>query len=349
MALALLAEGSFWLPEKASTFADQHDALFYFILGICAFFTVLVTFLMFFFAWRYRWRPDFAPDHTHTHHNGLELTWTIVPTVILVAIFGFGFSTFLDMMTSPEGAYEIRVTGRKWSWSFEYPTGKTSNVLHVPKGQPVRLVLQSQDVIHSVFVPAFRVKRDVVPGRLNKMWFEATKLGEFPLYCAEYCGTNHSQMNTTVRVQRPAAFDQWVQDVGPGTQDPVERGRHWHKRYGCQACHSLDGSSKTGPTWKNLFGSKEKLSSGETVTVNEAYVRESIMEPGAKITKGYGNVMPKMPQITDDQINDIIALMKSVSKHYERTPGRGDDGDGEQASATQEAEAESDSSEEEPP
>jgi cytochrome c oxidase subunit 2 len=308
---------SFWLPEQASTVAHEVDFAFYFVYWVSAFFAVLITALIVYFAIRYRHRPgvrekaDPAP-----HHNlPLEVAWTVPPTLLVVAFFWVGFRGFMDIATPPDNAYEVQVTGQKWNWLFTYPGGYVDPDLHVPVDTPVRLVLSSQDVIHSFFVPAFRIKRDVVPGRYNKAWFQSGKPGSYQVFCAEYCGTSHSTMLAKVVVHEPGQFERWLADASNflDKMPPEEAGEKLYTQRGCPQCHSLDGKPSTGPTFAGLFGSSVALSGGGSVRADEGYIRTSILEPSAQVVAGYEPVMPSFQgKLNDREIDAIIAYLKTL-------------------------------------
>lgn len=319
--LSALPEGegaSFWMPPQVSTVAADVDWLFNFILWISVFFFVLITAGMVYFVVRYRRnaaRPE--ADRTPTHHTALELTWTGIPLVLVIVIFFFGFTGYLDMSTPPANVYEIQVTGQKWNWAFQYPNGYIDSNLHVPVDRAVQLVMTSADVIHSLYVPAFRIKTDVVPGRYSKAWFEATAPGEYDLFCAEYCGTSHSDMISKVVVHPAGEFDAWLEQASNflETMSPVDAGRKLYQARGCQQCHSADGSAMTGPTFLNLFGRREATVGGEMVTADENYIRESILEPNAKVVAGYEAVMPTYQgRLSDPEISAIIEYIKSLDE-----------------------------------
>jgi cytochrome c oxidase subunit II len=306
----------FWMPDPASSSASGTDFLFYLIFWISAAMTLLVVALMIFCILRYRKRPGHKAQRSPSHSTALELTWTVIPTVTLLVIFYYGFRGYVDLATPPDYAYEVYVTAYKWGWSFTYPNGAESDQLVVPRDRPVRLVLSSEDVIHSLFIPAFRVKKDVVPHRYNQTWFQATQVGEYDLFCAEYCGTLHSEMATKVVVVEPAAFAQWVQEQAEWitTVPPVQAGARLFASKGCAQCHSADGTGGIGPTLQNLFGHEVPLADGSRVLADENYIRESILNPGAKIHAGYDNVMPSYQgRITDLEIRAMIEWMKSIS------------------------------------
>jgi cytochrome c oxidase subunit 2 len=309
--------GDFWLPERASSGAGEVDFLFYFIFWIAVFFFALIVAVAVFFLIRYRRREGRESEPSPHHNAALEITWSVIPIVLVIIIFYFGFKGFLDMATPPEGAYEIQVTGQKWKWFFTYPNGHVDEELHVPVDEPVKLVLTSEDVIHSLYIPAFRLKRDAVPGRYNRTWFRATQAGQYPLLCAEYCGTGHSDMLTWAVVHEPGGFETWLEKASNflDTLSPADAGERLVKVRGCAQCHSVDGAAGIGPTFLNLFGHTQPLHDGSQVTVEENYVRESILEPMAKIVAGYDPVMPTYKgKLTDREITAIIAYLKSLSE-----------------------------------
>jgi len=317
--LSVLADGtdaSPWMPPRVSTVAHHVDWLFNFILGISVFFFLLIVILMVLFVVRYRRREGRQAEASPSHNMALELTWTVIPLVLVVVIFFFGFRGFLDMTTAPANAYEILVDGQKWNWSFTYPNGYVDSNLHVPVQRPVRLVMTSADVIHSLYVPVFRIKSDVVPGRYSKAWFEATEPGQYELFCAEYCGTSHSDMIAQVIVHPPGEFERWLDQASNflETMTPVEAGQKLYQIRGCQQCHSVDGTAKTGPSLLGVFGHTQALADGSSIVADENYIRESILEPVAKVVAGYEPVMPTYQgRIKDEEITAIIEYLKSLS------------------------------------
>ncbi|MCC7146282.1 MAG: cytochrome c oxidase subunit II [Phycisphaeraceae bacterium] len=306
----------FWMPDARSTYAGETDWLFYLIFWLSAGATVIIISLMIFFILRYRRRPGHVEQASPAHSTGLELTWSLIPLVAFMSIFYVGFRSFVNIATPPDYAYAITVSATKWSWEFIYPNGATSPELHVPKDRPIRLTLASTDVIHSLFVPAFRLKKDCVPNRFNTAWFQATEVGEYELYCAEYCGTKHSAMRSKVVVQEPGQFMAWLDNAAQGTTNmpPVEAGLKLFSAKGCTQCHSADGSANTGPTFKNLFGHEVMLTGGQKIVVDEEYIRESILNPSAKVVAGFENVMPPYQgRIKDLEITAMIEWLKSLS------------------------------------
>ncbi len=305
------------MPPQGSTVSGEVDSVFYIIYWISVFFFALIVGMMAWFVVRYRRRrPDDEAAPSPHHSLGLEITWTAIPILVSAAIFVLGFKSFMNIVTPPASAYEIQVTGQKWQWFFTYPNGHVSNELHVPVARPVKLVMTSEDVIHSLFIPAFRIKKDVVPGRYSKVWFEATKAGSFPLLCTEYCGTGHSDMLTTVTVHDPGMFDKWLQENSNllATMPPAEAGEMLVRKRGCLQCHSLDGSPLVGPTLKNVFGHEVAMRDGSRVVADEDYIRQSILEPMATIVAGFEPVMPTYAgKLKDQEISAIIAYLKTLS------------------------------------
>jgi cytochrome c oxidase subunit II len=324
--LAQTAPRGFWMPPQASTVSDEVDSLFYFVFWITVFFLVLILTLMIWFVIRYRHREGREDaERAPAHSTALELTWTVIPTVLVLMIFYYGFRGFLKMSIAPPDAYEIQVTASSWNWSFTYPDGTVANELNIPKGVPIRLVLSTpeRDVIHSFYVPQFRVKRDAVPGRYNRVWFEATQLSPpegFDIYCAEYCGQQHSKMRTKLIVHEPDGFKAWLEDAANWEKrmSPVEAGQMFVKNMGCLQCHSVDGSKNTAPTFKDLFGSQRPMADKSSVPADENYIRESIYDPGAKIAEGFSLQMSSYRgRLKDKDVNAIIAYLKSISSHYQ--------------------------------
>src|SRR5579859_3542377 len=453
---SILAESAptFWLPGGASTVSGQVDYLFNVILWICIFFFFLVSILLVLFTVMYRHKPGQTHDTAAGHSTALELTWTLIPSVIVVFLYYYGFRHYMDMTIEPAYSYEVTAVGKMWQWSFRYPTGLEANELHVPINTPIRAVLTSNDVIHSLYIPAFRVKKDVVPGRFNRMWFQATdsnyvvyatsaiidgklatiavdsdgkpvnaesdltpkfgsekfsKLspgvqtalgdvgakytgdelvnelqlcngsaiyittttsgasptlsmidgggnqlkagsdfgslpasiqaalkseahGDIPaaqpiqvfldaqpydIYCAGYCGTNHSIMRSRVIVHRTQAdFDSWlkVQTELANNLPPVQKGEKLYRTQGCAQCHSIDGSKLVGPSWRDMWGRTENITGGPQIVVDAPYVKESILLPQAKIVEGFPPSMPPFA-LKDADIDALMAYMKSISSH----------------------------------
>ncbi len=305
-----------WMPPQSSTISGEVDWLFNFILGISVVFFVLIVVVMMVFVVKYRrreGRETASPSASNSVF--LEMAWMAISIVVVVIIFFFGFKSYLNISTPPANAYEIQVAGQKWDWSFTYPNGYVDQDLHVPADRPVELVMTSVDVIHSFYVPAFRVKKDVVPGRYTNVWFEATKPGEYNIFCAEYCGTGHSDSSAMVIVHPSGEFGPWLEKASNFllTMTPEEGGRKVYEIRGCQQCHSVDGSPRTGPTFFKVFGKEETLADGSIITVDENYIRESVLEPNAKVVAGFEPVMPTYQgRLRDDEIAALTAYFRSL-------------------------------------
>jgi cytochrome c oxidase subunit 2 len=305
---------SFWLPESASTIASEVDGLFLFVTWVSTVLFVGVIGAMIYFAYRYRRQdPDERPTPVH-ESKLLEISWIVVPTILVLLVFNWGFKSFIKMNVAPPDAYEIQAEAWSWNWMFTYPNGTQSDTLYVPEGQPVKVTMSSRDVIHSFFVPAFRVKQDVLPNRYTSVWFEATEQGTYDLFCTEYCGTSHSDMITKTKVVSQEEFNEWVEGASTDDMPLPQLGERLYSQQGCQACHSLDGSSNVGPTWQGLYGTTDHpMSDGSTVVADENYLREAILEPNAKIVEGYGAVMPSYQSLSERQVSALIAFMKEQS------------------------------------
>lgn len=302
------------IPDQASTIAGRVDNLYYFLVAVALFFTALIFILVIYFAVRYRRRPDGPPAQPVVENLRLELLWTVIPLAIVMVSFFWGARLYFTMARPPADALEITVVGKQWMWKIQHPTGKREiNELHVPVAHPVKLTMASEDVIHSFFVPAFRIKMDVVPGRYTTAWFEATKTGAFHLFCAEYCGAKHSAMIGRVVVMEPMRYQQWLSG-GAVTEPPEEAGERLFVQLGCNGCHRPDLRA-LAPPMEGLFGRAEKLQTGETVIADEAYLRESILNPAAKLVAGYQPIMPAYAgRITEEGLMQIIAYLKSLQR-----------------------------------
>lgn len=347
--LAQSAERNFVLPIRAASSAAEVDWLTWFIIWVCVVFGAIVFIGTIYLAWRYRHKPGVNDEGKGPQHSTpLEITWSVIPGIIVLLIAIWGFQGYMKLSVIPqEVPIEIQVDAYKWGWNFIYPNGYSEDQLHIPKGVPVRFVLSSRDVIHSFYIKQFRTKKDVVPGRFNKMWVMATEtspLGEgkswtdpksfkfdvddpstyhegFDVYCAEYCGQKHSRMLTKVHVHPDMeSYQQWLanaSDPYKSIPNPVERGQVFAKQNGCLGCHSIDGKAGTGPTWQNLFGNQRTFIDGGSAVADENYIRDSILYPQKHVVSGYGPVMSSyLGKLSDRQIMDIITFQKSISEHY---------------------------------
>jgi cytochrome c oxidase subunit 2 len=300
------------LPEQASKLAVQVDILYYLLVGLSIFFALLIFFLIYIFAVRYRRRSEEEVPRQIPGLIQLELAWSVIPFGMALVVFVWGAKLYFTTYTPPADALEIYVVGKQWMWHIQHPTGQREiNELHIPTGRAIKLTMATEDVIHSFYIPAFRVKKDVVPGRYTTMWFEATKPGSYHLFCAEYCGTKHSQMTGTIVVMEPLQYQQWLSG-GDASETPVAAGEKRFQQLGCVTCHG-DKPGARGPSLKGLFGNPVQLQSGEVVTVNEDYIRESILRPNAKLTAGYGAIMPTYQgQINEAALLQLTAYVKSL-------------------------------------
>jgi cytochrome c oxidase subunit II len=326
-------------PEQASTFAPHVDALTAYLLAITIFFSTLITVLLIVFAVKYRRRqPDEVPRPRHGSMV-LEVTWTVIPLLITMTIFVWGASTYFKAYRIPKQAMEVYVVGKQWMWKFQHQTGQREiNELHVPVGARVKLTMTTEDVIHSFYVPAFRIKQDVVPGRYQQLWFEATKTGSFYLFCAEYCGTNHSGMGGHVIVMEPTAYQQWLAG-GTGAESAASQGAKLFQERGCASCHQTEpgGQQGRGPTLYGLFGQQQAITGDGTVTVDETYIRESILNPQAKVAAGFQtpSIMPTFQgQLNEEQILQLIAYIRSLNPSAGGESGAGGAGGGAGAGGT---------------
>jgi cytochrome c oxidase subunit 2 len=308
-------------PDQASTLAPRVDALYFFLLAVTVFFTLLIAGLIIFFALKYRRKNNVPPPDTYTDRR-LELLWTVVPLILTMIMFVWAARVFVAQSRVPDGAMEIHVIGKQWMWKIQHPDGRREiDELTVPTGRPIKLVMTSQDVIHSFFIPAFRIKQDVVPGRYNYEWFEATKPGVYHLFCAEYCGAQHSGMIGRVVVLKPADYQRWLAGAPEGEEAPEVAGGKLFAQYSCNTCHG-----SRAPTMAGLYGSQVQVLVGDreqTVTADEDYLRESIYYPRAKIVKGFApELMPSYQgQLSEEQLMQIIAYIKSLGAGA--TPGAG--------------------------
>jgi cytochrome c oxidase subunit 2 len=297
--------------------AGRVDALYFFLLAVAAFFSALIAGLIVFYAVRYRRQ---APNEIGTPMRGgmiLEITWTVIPLLITMVIFVWGASVFFAQQRPPDETINVYVVGKQWMWKFQHLDGQREiNELHVPVGRAVKLIMTSEDVIHDVYVPAFRAKADVIPGRYTSIWFEATKAGRYHLFCAEYCGTRHSGMIGEVIVMEPSDFQVWLSG-GRAEGSLAAAGQKLFADLACNTCHQT-GAAGRGPVLDGLFGATVSLQGGGTVTADEAYIRESILNPAAKIVASYQPIMPTFQGlVSEEQLLELIEYIKSLSTQPE--------------------------------
>jgi cytochrome c oxidase subunit 2 len=305
----------FWMPDDASVTAAGIDWLYMFMVWMSVICTLGIFAAMVYFCVKYRAKSRAAneiAEPSSDHNTTLEVTWSIIPLFVVIALFVWGFKGFVDLRTPPKDSLEIHAIGKRWSWSFQYAHG-VDNSLHVPVDKNVRIVIQSLDVLHSLFIPNFRVKMDAVPGRYTDLWFRATKAGTYPVFCAEYCGTSHSDMLSTVVVHPPGGYEKWVaeQIEIANSLPPVELGKRVYEKQGCNACHTVDGTPKIGPTWKGLWGKNEALIGGRSAKVDENYIRDSILDPQKDIVNGFPPSMP-VTKLSDREITGVIEYLKTL-------------------------------------
>jgi cytochrome c oxidase subunit 2 len=308
------------------------DSVFLFIVGVSVFFLVLITFLMIFFIIKYNKKRHKKAEDIHGNTT-LEIVWTVIPTFIVLIMFYLGWKGFEFIRKAPDDAMNVSVTARMWSWLFEYPNGVQTDTLYVPVNTPIKLALNSQDVIHSFYVPAFRIKEDAVPGLKNHLWFKANEAGDYDVLCAEYCGLRHSYMLTKVKAMPLEKFQSWYADMEqqvkaetpqenegeqqkPGEASLAAAGKRLIQTKGCVACHSTDGSIMVGPSFKGLFGHEQVViedGKEKTVVADEDYIRRSILHPNQQVVKGFNALMPSQEgQITEEELEAIIQYLKEL-------------------------------------
>jgi cytochrome c oxidase subunit 2 len=310
-------QASGWVPlfpEQASSFAWQVDLLYFYLIVVSVAFTVPIVLAVFFFAVKYREKEKYAtPEEIHGS-MALEATWSFIPFVVSMTIFLGGAIVFYNQYTPPVDAMEIYVVGKQWMWKAQHETGQREiNELHVPVGRKIKLTMTTEDVLHSFFVPAFRTKADVVPGRYTYLWFEPTKAGKYHLFCAEYCGLNHSGMGGWVYVMEQKDYDNWLSGNVSG-QSPIEQGKDlFETKLGCASCHA-GGPAQRGAKLEGIYGKDVKLVGGQTVKADDAYIRNSILDPSSQVVEGYSPIMPTFKgQVTEEQLLALVAYIKSLS------------------------------------
>lgn len=298
-------------PEQASSVAPLVDGLYLFLVLVTGAVSLLIWFVIFYFAIKYRRRPDNELAQEQEPPAALEMTWTVIPTLIFICIFIAGSWVFFRMQRVPTNALEVYATGRQWMWKFQHPTGQREiNTLHVPVGRAVKITMASEDVIHSLWFPSFRVKADVLPSRYRTMWFQATKTGRFHIFCAEYCGTLHSGMIGWVEVMEPTEYQKWL---AGGTEGSLaSQGEKLFQKYACNTCHT-QGAGARGPNLAGIYGKSQPLTDGRVVTVDDNYIRESILNPQAKIVAGFQPIMPTFQgQVNEDDLIRLLAYVRTL-------------------------------------
>ena len=296
------------IPEQASTLAPRVDQLYWFIIAVTAFFGILVTVLVIYFAVKYRTDDPLKVGAPITGSIPLELGWSIIPFIISIVIFAWAADVFFDLHRPPDQSLEIYATGKRWMWKFQHLDGRSEiNELHVPIGRAIKVTFTSEDVLHSLYFPAFRTKADAIPGRYSSVWFTPTKVGEYHIFCAEYCGTRHSGMVGSVTVMEPTEYQAWLTG---STEGPLSvRGERLFADLACNTCHRSDGTGR-GPSLEAKFGTEERLATGAVVRVDESYVRESILNPQLKLVAGYQPLMPTFQGLVNEE--SVMALVEYV-------------------------------------
>lgn len=310
--------------SNLSNLSEGVDTAFAVILSVCFFFLISLTIVLLVFIYKYNKKRHPVAEQIEGN-NKLEVVWTVIPVMLVIAMFYYGWTGWKPLYSeAPKNALPIKTIGRMWNWRFEYTNGKKTDTLYVPQGKPVVLDLVSMDVIHSFYIPAFRLKMDVIPGRKLHTWFIGNSPGIYDIFCAEYCGLQHSGMYTAVRVLPQPEFDKWYADstavsagIGAAAASPLLAGETLMRSLGCVACHSADGTAMTGPTYKGVFGQEVTVITGgkeQVLTVDEAYIRKSILEPNTDVVKGYNaNLMQTYKgQVSDKEIADIVEYIKSL-------------------------------------
>ena len=308
-------KGTFWMPEQASALSPEIDSLFYFVFWASLILFVAVIGAMTYFAIRYRSRGD--EEHTPrplAEHKAVEVAWIVGPLILVLIVFTWGFKAYLKQNIAPADAYPIQVRASSWAWNFSYPNGTSVGTeLRVPVNRPVKLTMSSDDVLHSFFVPSFRVKFDVLPNRYTSVWFEATEVGEFDIFCTEYCGTGHSAMLAKVIVQPEDEFNEWLATSGMGDMTPVEYGQVLFSQQNCAVCHSIDGTRGVGPSLKGILGRTEQFTDGTSLVADESYILESIVNPAARIVDTYPPAMPATyATLPQEQLDALVAYIASL-------------------------------------
>jgi cytochrome c oxidase subunit 2 len=307
-----MREGLPLFPERASTMAGSVDSLYLFLVVVSTFFSLLIAGAVVYFAIRYRRRSESERPPRVAGGLTLEILWTVIPFLLTMVMFGWGASVFFELYRPPDDATNIYVVGKQWMWKVQHLGGQREiNELHIPLGRPVKLTMTSQDVIHDFFVPAFRTKADVLPGRYTYLWFQPTKPGKYHLFCAEYCGTQHSGMIGWVYVMEPAEYETWLAG-GAGEGTLAASGEKLFQSLACANCHRVDGTGR-GPSLVGIFGKPVQLAGGQKVTADENYVRESILNPAAKVVANYQPVMPTFQGlVTEEELLQLIEYVKSL-------------------------------------
>lgn len=311
------------MPPQGSEFAKEIDFVYMSLFWLSVVLFLMIAVPACYFAWRYRYKAGRVTPH-QTHNTVLEVMWSVGPLILCIAIFFWGLNGWMKYAVAPGESMEISVTAKQWLWQFEYPDGsRTINDIHVPVNKPVKFTMTSEDVLHDFYVPDMRVKHDIIPGRYTQIWFTPTVLGVHNFTCAEYCGKDHSGMKGNLTVDNDADFAKFLETGGTEWEDyfsgkdpkktPADWGKLTYERVGCNSCHTVDGSKSKGPSWKGVYGSMVPLNNGTSVLADEAYIKESMMSPAAKVVKGYDPIMPTFQGLLKpNQVNGLVAYIESL-------------------------------------
>ena len=303
------------LPQQGSVLAAEIDGVYMFIFWLSVVLFIGIVGTMLYVSWRYRFVAGRVTPH-QTHNTMLEITWSVLPLLLCIGLFFWGVDGYMKLSVAPGEAMEIQITAKQWLWQFEYPDGTRSvNEVHVPANKPVHFVMTSEDVLHDFYVPDMRVKKDIIPGRYTDIWFTPTVEGLHVSTCAEYCGKGHSDMHAKLFVDTKAKYDEWMATGGDEWKNhtPEEWGKIQWDQKGCATCHTIDGARSKGPTWKGIFGTSVKLKDGKTAVIDEAYLRESMMQPNAKVVEGFEPIMPTFQGLLrENEIRGLVAYIKSL-------------------------------------
>lgn len=306
--------GETFMPPAVTDISRQYDNLYAFLLWASLIACIILIGGMIFFVVKYKRKTGTDKTPYISHNTFLEFLWSFIPLVTFLGMFAWGWYVYHQMRQMPDNATEVHVFGQQWSWQFVYKSGKTStNEFYVPVNTNVKLIMTSKDVVHSFFIPSMRIKQDVIPGTYTALWFNSEKLGDFQIFCTEYCGSAHSAMLAKMKVVSQADYEKWLQENEEG-MTLAQKGQKYSNDKGCVACHSTDGSVKVGPSWKGIFGKEHEMDDGSKVVVDENYLRESILNPNAKVVKGFPKgVMPTFQgQLTEDQLNALVEFIKGL-------------------------------------
>lgn len=329
--LALLADpklptltpsDSFWLPTDASVTSRNVDWVWEFMVWMSVLTTLAIFVAMAHFVTKYRAKSRAANQpvpKSPEHNTTLEITWSVLPLFVCIALFVWGFKGYIDLRTPPKDAMDLHANAQKWKWTFTYQCKDqaiTDDTLHVPVDRSVRMLISSVDVLHALYIPAFRTKMDAVPGRYTELWFQATKPGDYPIFCAEYCGTSHSDMLSHVVVHKAGEYEKWLDKtcrIATDRDPSAAWGKELYTKKGCDTCHTVDGTPKIGPSWKGLWDKNEALAGGASVKIDENYLRESMLDPTAKVVNGFAPSMPTYKgQLSDKEIASLIEYIKTL-------------------------------------